>query len=482
MTVDLAVTDTWLVTMRGDGPDGVEDGPGVVEDGAVGIVDGEITYVGSANGFDASAADRVIDGSGRVTLPGLVDAHAHTGLTLLRGTAQDVPEIEWMNRALGPLADRVTSEDRIAGARLGVVEALRSGVTTVGEYARDVGDLVESVYEPLGVRVAPAETINAVVDRREDAGPREPYVFDAEKGERGLGRADALLDRYGDADRVHPMYGPQALDMVPLDLLERIDDRARERDATLHVHVAQGRRERLQIEGRFGADASTVSVLDDHDLLGPRLLAAHCHGATPAERERLADSGARFVGCPSSIAAIDGVVPPVAEFRGYGAPVGIGTDQAPGPGGHDMPREVRTAAMLAKADAGDPTALPAWAALATATRGGAAALDLPVGRLAEGAPADLAVVDVTDPGVAPVVPGPPRTLVPNLVYAGTRATVETVVVDGEVLVDEGEVLGVDTDAVVAEANERAERIVAEAEADWRAAGSKLVTDSDDGLL
>jgi 5-methylthioadenosine/S-adenosylhomocysteine deaminase len=472
--MDLAIRNTRLLTMA-DGR------PNPVPEGAVGVDDGELVYVGPEDGFDGDPAETV-DGSGHVTIPGLVDAHVHTVHTVLRGGAQDVPEIEWMNRALGPLARQLDDEDRVAGARLGVLEGVHSGVTTFGEYATDVAGLVEEVYAEWGVRVAATETINEVSDEREDVGPDEPYNFDREQGEAALARAEQLVETYADDPLVEPMYGPQALDMVSLDLLRETFQRAGSHDATVHVHVAQGDREHRQILARYGDDASTVSVLDREGLLDDRLLAVHCHGATDAERERVAESGARYVGCPSSIAAIDGVVPPVEQFREAGAPVGLGTDQAPGPGGHDFLREARTAAMLAKTDRGDPTALPAWHALRLATLGGARALGIDdrVGSLEVGKRADLAMVPVDAPGLAPVVDDPLATTVPNLVYGGASA--DSVLVDGEFVLRDGQLVPGDGEAVVAEAQRRAEDAFDRGAAAWHAAGSELVDRVEEGWL
>lgn len=474
--MDLAIRHARLVTFR-------EGRPNVVEEGTVGVRDGTIVYVGPDDGFEGGA-EREFDGSGHIVLPGLVDAHVHMGLTLLRGGAQDVPEIEWMNRALGPLARHMTDEDLITGAKLGVLEGMRSGVTTFGEYASDVGRLVEHVYEPWGVRVAATETINAISKDRDGLGPDDPYPFDYEKGKAMLDRANVLADSYEDSDLVTPMYGPQALDMVPMEILEAAFENAATRGLRVHVHVAQGRRERLQIQARYGADASTVEVLADHGFLNDSLVAVHCHDASPPERELLAQSGASYIGCPSSIAAIDGVTPPVEWFRERDVPVGLGTDQAPGPGGHDMLREVRTAALLSKTVHADPTALPAWHALGVATVGGASALGLDdqIGSLEVGKRADLVLVDASDLGLAPAVSRPFSTAIPNLAYSATSSAVDAVVIDGEFVIEDGEFVDIDQSAVVAEANERAARVFEAGEEDWRSADSSLVDRAAEGWL
>ena len=481
--MDTLVTDTLLVTMDPDVPGATGD-LGIVDDGAVGWTGGEITYVGPADGVDTGDAERTVDGGGCLTLPGLVNAHVHGHHTVLRGAAQDVPEIEWMTRSLGPISAHATPEDGIVGAELTAIEALASGTTTIGEYAAGVGDLVREVYRPLGLRVVATETINEVPEDRSDIGPDEPYPFDRDGGEAGLERAEDLVDEFDEDPLVEPAYGPQALDMVSLDLLGTVVERARQEDRTVHMHVAQGDRERRQIAARYGEGETTVGVLDREGLLGDHLLAAHLHGATPEERGRLADAGVRMVGCPSSITAIDGIVPPVVEYLEHGGSVGIGTDQAPGPGGHDALREARTTAMLAKADRTDPTALDASGVLELLTVGGARALGIDdrVGSLSAGKRADVLVCDMGHPGVAPAVTRPFHTAIPNLVYGGGSDAVRDVFVDGTQLVSAGGIVGVDVDAVVSEATERAERVFSDAETDWRAASSTLVDAVDDGRL
>ena len=461
-----------LLTMRGDRL-------GIVDDGAVTITDGRIDYVGSR--VDCPPADETVEAGDAVVMPGLVNAHTHTSHTLLRGGAQDVPEIEWMNDALGPVAAAATPADRVAGARLGVCETLRGGATTVCEYAASVGELVAQVHEPLGVRTVAVETINEVPDDRSGADPDEPYPFDREQGETALARADDLVDRFADHDRVTAAYGPQALDMVSPELLREVADHAATRDAKLHVHVAQGDRERRQIEARYGDGARTVPVLAEQGVLGPKFVAVHCHDTTPADRERLVAADVSLLGCPSSIAAIDGRVPPVADYADRGGVVGLGTDQAPGPGHHNPFREARTAATLSKVAETDPTAFTAPQALRAATVGGARALGLDdVGRLAEGYRGDVIVVETDRLSVAPAVTDPVHTAVANLAYSTTGREVREAFVGGERVLADGQLTTVDTDRVVREATERARDLWDRAADDWRAADSQLVSRAASG--
>ena len=468
--MDLLVTGGTLLTMA-------DDRLGIVDDGAVGITDGRLSYVGSAAEADETAASSVLDATDCVVTPGFVNAHAHTTHTLVRGAAQDVPEIEWMRRTLEPVAAGMTDADRVVGCRLGVLESVASGVTTVCEYASGVGELVEAVYEPLGVRVVATETIHEV-GAGHSGDPDEPYPFDESTGDAAEERAESLFDEHANDPLITPMYGPQALDMVRAERFERLASRAEARDAKLHVHVAQGEREARQIRARYGG-RSTVEVLEEIGVANERLVAAHLHGATDVERGRLADAGVAMVGCPSSIASIDGVVPPLVEYANAGGTVALGTDQAPGPGSHDFGAELRTAALLSKTSKADPTAFPAWRALRAGCVGGAEALGLDVGRLVEGTPADLVVFD-PGTGAAPFVTEPFHTAVPNLVYGSPQA--RDVVIAGEFVVRDGTFVDADVDEVVAEATERARRVFSDRESDWRDAGSALVSAVDDGWL
>ncbi len=189
-----------------------------------------------------------------------------------------------------------------------------------------------------------------------------------------------------------------------------------------------------------------------------------------------------MIGCPSSIAAIDGIVGPITEFLEEGTTVGLGTDQAPGSGGHEMLRELRTASLLSKTDRGDPTSLPAWKALDLGTVGGARALGLAdrVGTIEVGKRANLAVFPLDTPSVASAVGEPLHTAVPNLVYGGARA--ETVLVDGQPVFLDGKFTALDGRAILEEANERARALFGRASEDWRKAGSKLVSDVEAGWL
>jgi 5-methylthioadenosine/S-adenosylhomocysteine deaminase len=280
------------------------------------------------------------------------------------------------------------------------------------------------------------------------------------------------------------MYGPQALDMISLELLEAVFERAKEQQTSVHMHIAQGGRERLQIQERYGEDASTVKVLNENKLLSERLIGAHCHDTTAAEKKLLAEKGLKMVGCPSSIGMIDGIVPPVDHFLSLGATVGIGTDQAPGPGQHNLFRELRTISLLTKVMKKDPTALPAWQTLQLVTTGGAKVLGLEqkIGSLEEGKLADIITIDLEQLSLVPVVDHPFRTFIPNLVYTAFGNEVDNVIIHGKIIMENKNFATIDEQSLIKQANKRAQEIFEEAADDWSQANSELVKRTKNGFL
>ncbi|MFX1300517.1 MAG: amidohydrolase family protein, partial [Promethearchaeota archaeon] len=459
-------------------------GLGIVPKGAIGIEEGKITFIGKSTDLNYKQANVIIDGINHITMPGLINAHAHTGLTLLRGSAQDLPEIEWINKGLGPFVKHLSEEDVILGSKLAVLEGLKSGTTTFAEYASNVSTLVESIYLPLRVRVVAIETINEVSKDRAHLKPSDLYEFNYSKGVQALARANDIHHRFQGQELVSSMYGPQALDFCSLDLLREIKQQAIDRDCGIHMHVAQGERERLQISGRYGKDSTTVGILEKYDLLNDKLVAAHIHDTTVNERSLMVKRGVKMVGCPSSIALIDGIVPPLGDYVELGGKAAIGTDQAPGPGHYNIFQEIRMASILTKVRNKNPTALPPWQSLRLATIGGAEVLGLEkkIGSLEVGKQADVITIDLKKVNMTPVVSKPFKNFVPNLVYSSTGSEVDNVIINGEMVVENAQLINVDELSIIQEANTRAQDVYNKASKDWTEAGSKMVSYYQKGFL
>ncbi|NHJ39050.1 MAG: amidohydrolase family protein [Asgard group archaeon] len=475
--MDKAIINSKILTFKGDKL-------GIIENGGIGISGDKISYVGKMESFDYKEADILINGSNKITMPGLVNAHTHTGLTLLRGCAQDLPEIEWMNKGIGPIIQHMNIEDFVCGSKLGVLEGLKSGTTTFCEYANNVANIVEHTYLPFNVRVVATETINEISSNRAHLKPTNLYEFNREKGEQAFKRSINLHKQFENNDFVTCSFGPQALDMVSLDLLNTIREEAIDRKSRIHIHVAQGGREKLQIKGRFGSDASTVSVLNKNKLLDENLLAAHCHDTTTRERELLVKQGVNVVCCPSSISMIDGIVPPVGHFVSLNGKVGLGSDQAPGSGLHNMFCEMRTISILTKTMLKEPTALAAWDVLKLGTKMGAKILGMErkIGSLEVGKKADIITIDLAKPNLVPIVSKPFKNFVPNIIYSTTGHEVDNVIINGQQIIANYKFISINEDKIINEANKRAERILDEATDDWIKSDSQMVKYMKKGFL
>lgn len=191
-----------------------------------------------------------------------------------------------------------------------------------------------------------------------------------------------------------------------------------------------------------------------------------------------------MVGCPSSISMIDGIVPPIGHFNTLGGKVGIGSDQAPGPGLHNMFCEMRTISNLTKILMKDPTALPAWEVLKLATLGGAQILGLEdkIGSLEVGKQADIITINLNKPNLTPIVDDPFHNFIPNLVYSATGSEVSDVIINGKEILLDNQFVTIKEQEIIDEANKRAKKIFSDSSDDWKKAGSQLVKKVEKGLL
>jgi 5-methylthioadenosine/S-adenosylhomocysteine deaminase len=457
--VDLLISAAHALTLEGPGV-------GYLAEVGVAIDRSRIVALGPRRDvFGAYSAERSIDGSHHVMLPGFIDAHMHTAMCLLRGLAQDTSY--WMMHGLGPFSPHLTPAAMEAGTRLAVLEAVKAGTTTFGDFGWSM-DSVCRFFEGAGVRGAVAVTIREAEQRI--YAPGELYTFDANLGRRQFDENVRLFDRWHNAGngRLRVFFGPQGADFLSRDLLLEVHAAAHTRNTRVHMHVAQGDRETAQVMQRYAK--RSIAYLDELGVLDDRLLAVHLTEASDEEARLVAQRGASMALCSGSIGIIDGIVPPAAAVQSAGGNVALGSDQAPGNNNHNIFNEMKLTALFNKIRAGDPEVMPAWRVLRMATIEGAAALGWAdeIGSLREGKRADLSLVDVRRPTLAPVHTRPMRNLVPNLVYAARGDEVSTVVIDGRVVVSEGRLVTVSEDEIVSEAQHLAEAIGPQAEAEfWR---------------
>jgi 5-methylthioadenosine/S-adenosylhomocysteine deaminase len=468
--VDTLITHAHLFTLQGEGV-------GYVADGAVVVQGSRIAAVGTTAELTARfQAAETVDASDCAVLPGLIDAHMHTRWAIARGVAQDV--VHWMQRALAPYARHITPAAALAGTRLNALEALKTGTTTFGDYAKPIPGWAEA-FADMGVRARLTPTINALPPggmagwRIGDLYPLDPAV-----GQAAIDAAVAFArDWHGAADgRVTVMLGPQAPDMLARDQLLQVKRLAHREGLMIHMHIAQGDREIDQMLKRYGQ--RTPAYLDELGYLDDQLLAVHLTEATDDEAALIAQRGARMALCSGSIGIIDGIVPPARAFRAADGLVALGSDQASGNNCNNIFNEMKLTALFNKIKFRDPTVMPAWEVLRMATVEGAQAAGLgdEIGSLEVGKQADLILVDLSALNLSPVLDAPVRNIVPNLVYAASGHEVKTVMVAGRFLVRDSQALTADEAAVRAEAQVQAEAMAR------RVAADPALRDRDMALL
>ena len=454
--LDLLFIHAWTLTMQGSGV-------GFVQDGALGITGNRITTVGESEELlEKYTAKRIIDATGKVLMPGLIDAHIHTGDTLIRGVSQDIQN--WMQHGIWPYSQVLRSDlsATLKGSMLNIIEGIKAGTTTFCDFDSPMTSIVQN-HIKAGTRARVAEMVNEMPKVKNTA-VGELYRFDPEEGREKMRLTRELFAQYNGAEngRITCMLGPQGADMCSLDMLKDIQAMAEEYNTSIHMHVAQGDREIGQMVQRYGK--RTIPFLEENGFLNERLIAVHLTEATDEETRFLARSGAGMVLCSGSIGIIDGIVPPSAAFLRKSSRLALGSDQAPGNNCSNMFNEMKFTAILNKCKAKDPTVYPAWKVLRMATIESAKTIGLghEIGSLEKGKKADLIMINMSDPALCPVILAPVRNIVPNLVYSAHGNEVEMSVIDGRIIMEDRKVLTVNEEEAVREAQKAAERIAAQA--------------------
>jgi 5-methylthioadenosine/S-adenosylhomocysteine deaminase len=415
----------------------------VVRGGVVDVGDdGRITYCGPLAGAPATGAP-VTELPG-ILLPGLVNAHAHTPMTLLRGMGGDLPLVRWLNEIIWPAEAKLRAEDVRAGMLLGSLEMLRNGVTTSAEMYFHAEEMAEAVLTT-GAR---AVLGGPVIDL-----PGLDWHAMITSTERWID-ADGL--RFGPGERIELSFAAHSAYMLPPEALRLTAEAAAVRGALVQIHVAEAANEDGRQRAEFG---SVPRLLDQVGMLEGRVVAAHAVHLSDEDIALFAARGVGVAHCPGSNAKLASGFARLTDLRAASVPVGLGTDGPASNDDLDLWEEIRLAAMLARLATSDSTALGAAESLLLATRGGAEALGRDdIGALAAGRWADLVHIDTDDFAFATGMDVPDEQLLSNLVWAAGSRRVRDVWVAGEQVIADGESLRADRAKIQAAARESAARL------------------------
>jgi 5-methylthioadenosine/S-adenosylhomocysteine deaminase len=427
--------------------------PGVVE-----VVGDRVVHVGtspmptpspspSASGQAASSDVREVRVEGAL-LPGLVNVHCHSPMTLFRGSGEGLALHRWLTEVLWPMEAHLTEEDVYWGMTLAAAELLRFGVTTSCEMYFHEDALADAVVAA-GSRAVVTPAV---------------LVFEAEQSGRWWERRIAEIvafhsRRHGQAGRIEVGFAPHAPYSVPFEALTEAAGAARQLGALYQIHLAETEDECHRFRADHGR--SETAKLADLGVLEARVLAAHGIWLSPDDIDLCRQFDVAVAHCPSSNAKLASGIAPLADLLGAGLRVGLGTDGPASNNDLDLWEEVRLAVMLARLRTGDPGALGSAAAWDLATRGAGLALGRPdLGVLAEGSVADMMAVDLDDPVFVPLLSD--SQLVDHLVWAASSRLVTDVWVAGRQVVADRRCLTVDVDETRRQVESRARRLRAAA--------------------
>ena len=435
--IDLIVLGDYVVSMDEAGT--------VYEDGAVAINENLIVAIGPAEQIvaDYSAAE-TLSGENRIVMPGLVNGHSHAAMTLLRGVADDLALMDWLNNYIFPAeVEFVDSEFVRIGTELACWEMIRGGTTTFVDMYY-FPDTIAEVVDRCGMRAMISAT---VIDQRSP---------DAENASDSIQKGNGFIERWqGRNERITPIFGPHANYTLNAEQLAATRAAAMQYGVPISIHLSESPFEVQYSKDTYGK--TSIDLLESIGFFEGPTIAAHVVWPTADEIPILAERKVGVIHNPTSNMKIASGIAPITDMLAAGVRVGLGTDGAASNNDLDMWEEMRLASLLQKVDRMNPEALSASTVLTMATRGGATAIGLGdiVGSLQVGKRADVIQVAFDD-----VHHVPTYDVVSHLVWVSDEQDVASVVVDGKVLMKDGDFLTIDTARVAAEANAFAARIQA----------------------
>jgi 5-methylthioadenosine/S-adenosylhomocysteine deaminase len=395
-------------------------------------------------------ADRIIDARQMAVLPGLVNGHTHLSQTFMRGLADDRPLLRWLKEAIWPLQAAMTPDDLYLAAKLGLVENLRCGVTTVVQHHKLPGrDHVAAVVQAaadVGIRMVLAR---GWVDMGATGEPLDQILSDMQWLHDDLQSATRSPET-----AIRIASGPLAAWRCSDDAMREVTALARSWGAATHIHVSEAQDEVEMSLQRCGK--RPIEWLADIDVLGPDVQLVHAVHVTEAELDLVAGSGATVVHCPTSNMYLASGAAPVRKMLDRGIPVALGTDGSGSNNSQDLLECAKIGALLAKHATGDAQAMLPADIIRMLTVDGArlwggewkngttgewekTSLTPPLPHsLRPGAPADIAIVNLNNARCQPV-----HSAASALVYSASGADVHSVIVGGEILLDAGRVVRLD---------------------------------------
>ncbi|GAB4539839.1 MAG: amidohydrolase family protein [Thermodesulfovibrionia bacterium] len=436
--VDLIIKADYILTM--------EDGLPVIDNGAIAISNGRIRDVGDESSvLTRYESQRMIGGGKRVAFPGLINTHTHAAMVYFRGIADDLPLQEWLERHIWPNEMRWLTAGFVDDAiELACLEMLKAGVTTYADMYFYQSVAAKRLQE-IGMR---AVLGTGIIDFPWGDYARTPDDY--------FRKAEENIKEWKGHELITPCVAPHATFTCGPENYKRAKEMADRYDVPLHTHLSETGFEVSECVKRYGK--RPVEYLDDLGILSERLFAAHCVWVDEREIELLARRNVGVSHCIESNLKLASGVSPIPQMLKAGIRVGLGTDGAASNNDLNILGEMATVAKVHKAYSNDPTAIDSKTALLMATRYGAEILGLgrEIGTITPGKKADIVIANLNHPHLTPLYD-----IYSHITYAMRPSDVESVIVNGRVVVEDGKALTIDEEVVMEKARGWQERIKAE---------------------
>lgn len=435
VNVDILIVGATIVTMN--------EQRDVIENGAIAITNGKVDLIGTRKIVERnSRPKRVIDATGKVIIPGLINTHTHAAMSLFRGISDDLDLNDWLTKFIFPAEAKNVNEQFVrAGTRLGMAEMIRGGTTTYCDMYY-FEDAVADETKKAGMRGVLGETIIKFP------------VSDNKTPEAALAYTETFIKKWKNDPLIVPAAAPHAPYTLETATLKAIKAQSDRLDSAVVIHVAETKKERDDILAQYGK--TPAAYLDSIGFLSNRTIAAHSVWLTSDEVDIYKQRGVGSAHCPTSNMKLASGVAPIPTMLRKDVAVGLGTDGAASNNDLNMWEEMDLAAKLHKVSSNDPKTLPAEQAFEMATIRGARALHLDkiTGSLEAGKRADLVIVDMDSLHQTPYF-----NIYSSLVYATKADDVRTVIINGTIVMLDRRLLTLDERAIKIDANAYRKKII-----------------------
>ncbi len=397
------------------------------------VVDDTIQEISSS--LNDNDADKVLDASDKITMPGLINTHSHVAMTLLRGHGDDQSLQTWLNDYIWPKETNLNEELVYMASKLAMAEMIKTGTTTFNDMYFFMEETAKAVDES-GMR---AVLGYGMID-----------LFDDEKRKAELKASEKLIKSCHNTceNRVQVAVSPHAPYTCSEELLRESKELSQKHNLKLHIHVSETKNEVDDLVKDKGV--TPFKYLDNIGLLDSNTIAAHGVWTTDEEMNILKEKNVSIAHNPSSNTKLASGIAPVHKYIQNGVNVSIGTDGVASNNNLDMFSEMKLTALLQKVNLLDPRVLPTKETFNMATKNGAKALGINAGSIEEGKLADIILVDTLTPHMTPI-----RNALSNIIYSALGSDVDTVICNGKILLENKQLKTINEQEIIREVSERA---------------------------